>query len=70
MAPMLIQQIFYLSISCVAFRLAQIMTAKHPEHPFSMIPVLSTPELLHDLKELVALILQYEYTARGSRVIS
>jgi hypothetical protein len=31
------------------------MAAKHPGHPFSMIPILSTPELLRDLKELVTL---------------
>ena len=28
---------------------------KHPGNPFSMIPILLTLELLHDLKELVTL---------------
>ena len=31
------------------------MATKHPGHPFSMIPILSTLELLRDLKELVTL---------------
>ena len=31
------------------------MAATHPRHPFSMIPILLTPELLCDLKELVTL---------------
>ena len=31
------------------------MAAKHPGHLFSMIPILSTLELLWDLKELVTL---------------
>ena len=31
------------------------MAARHPGHPFSMIPLLSNPTLLNDLKELVTL---------------